>query len=281
MPPTTSEIRIIGARNSGKTTYLATLAFCPEGLKEKYKGLAIESRNDEAEQLSNLAKDLLLKGQKFGGDPFDSTQLHKLRYYDFLITISKDIKIELTARDFPGEFFQDIPLTHKWQEIKDWVNDLFTTTGWLVMITDWEPEWDTSLYKPAFSKLYQEIAERERVNPAIKNLRIAVVMAKCERGELWPCRLDPDEDLFEVRLPETYQFLTQKFSPQKLQFFACSAFGVMCDRPTEFDPRPNCYLPDDGSSEEITAFLKDATNWYPYGLIPPLYWLATGIRLEE
>ena len=94
------------------------------------------------------------------------------------------------------------------------------------MLTDWEPGRDIHLYKPAFTKLCQEISEREQINPEIKNLRIAVVMSKCERGEIWPCRLDPDEDLFKVRLPETYSLLTRKLPRERLQFFACSSFGV-------------------------------------------------------
>ena len=31
----------------------------------------------------------------------------------------------------------------------------------------------------------------------------------------------------------------------------------------------------------IAATLREASQWSPYGLIPPLYWLASGIRLEE
>ncbi len=40
------EIRIFGARNAGKTTYLAALAACPSGLKEKYPGIKVTPLND-------------------------------------------------------------------------------------------------------------------------------------------------------------------------------------------------------------------------------------------
>jgi hypothetical protein len=189
----------------------------------------------------------------------------------------------LLTKDFPGEFFNDIIREDKQEDsdIKQWIDDLFTTDGWMVMMTDWEPENDTLLYKPAFEQLYRKLSGKEKINPDLKNIRLAVVMTKCERGELWPCRLDPDEDLFEVRLPETYQFLTQKFSTERLQFFACSAFGILGDDRESFDPRPNCLFPDNGTPEEIEATLREPSKWSPYGLIPPLYWLATGIRLEE
>ncbi|MEL4896101.1 hypothetical protein [Crocosphaera sp. Alani8] len=280
------EIRIFGARNAGKTTYLATLAACPSGLKEKYAGIEVIPRSTETKDLADLAEDILKKKAKIAPTIYDAQQQHNLPYYDFLIKIPgneerKKIDIELTTRDFPGEFFENIPRPDKQQEIQTWIDELFTTTRWMIMMTDWEPNWDKSVYKPAFEKLCQELSEREENNPELKNVRIAVVMNKCERGELWPCRLDPDEDLFEVRLPETYKLLTKKLSPKRLEFFACSAFGILCDRREGFDPRPNCYLPDDGTPEEIKAYLRNPGSWYPYGLIPPLYWLATGIRLEE
>jgi hypothetical protein len=287
MPKASTEIRVIGARSSGKTTYLATLAVLPSGLLQKYPNLEVIPRNDEATALRKRALDTITNQGKIAGDAFDADQLHNLKDYDFLIKIPRgkkrsSIELELLAKDFPGEFFEHIPIPHQWKKITPWVDDLFTTVSWMVMMTDWEPERDTSLYLPAFTKLCEEIREREIRNPEIEKLRIAVVMAKCERGELWPCRLDPDEDLFEVRLPETYKHLTKTLTPDRLQFFACSAFGVLGSRrDRDFDPRPNCYLPDDGSPEEKNAYLREPDRWYPYGLIPPLYWLATGIRLEE
>lgn len=284
-----NEIRIFGARSSGKTTYLTTLAKCPQKLKKKYPGLDVICRTDDTKELNNLAKDTLEIGMKVPATQYERKEHHNLKEYDFVIKIPgnkqrQGIELELLTKDFPGEFFHDIPRGDKQQEIKIWIEDLFTTDGWMIMMTDWEPGNDELLYKPAFEQLHQKLSEKERINSELEKLRIAVVMTKCERGELWPCRLDPDEDLFEVRLPETYNFLKQKFSPERLQFFACSAFGILgddLDDPKTFDPRPNCYFSDDGSPEEIEATLKDHTKWSPYGLIPPLYWLAKGIRLEE
>ena len=280
------EIRIFGPRYVGKTTYLATLAACPYGLKEKYPGIQVIPLNNETKGLADLAEDILKKKGKLAATRYNED------YYNFLIKIPaheqrKEIDIELTTRDFPGEFFQNIPHVEQCKDpeekekIKTLIDELFTTTRWMILMTDWEPQWDKSLYKPTFEKLLEELSEREENNSELKDLRMALVMNKCERGELWPGRLDPDEDLFEVRLPQTYELLTQKLSPNRLQFFACSAFGILCDRRDEFDPRPNCYLFDDGTPEEVKAVLRAPGQWYPYGLIPPLYWLATGIRLEE
>ncbi|MDJ0729296.1 MAG: hypothetical protein QNJ33_04810 [Crocosphaera sp.] len=281
-----NDIRIFGARSSGKTSYLATLARCPQRLEDKYPGLEVICRTNETKKLIDLVIDILEQGMSIAGNSYDPKLWDTLPEYQFIIKIPgnkqrKGIELDLLTKDFPGEFFYDIPRTDKQDDIKTWIDDLFSTDGWMIMMTDWEPRNDISLYKPAFEKLYEELSGRERINPDLKELRIAVVMTKCERGELWPCRLDPDEDLFEVRLPETYKFLTQKFKPDRLQFFACSAFGILGDDLKNFDPRPNCLFEEDGTPEEDAATLRDPRQWSPYGLIPPLYWLATGIRLEE
>ena len=148
------------------------------------------------------------------------------------------------------------------------------------MLTDWRSEQDARLYEPALDRLLRELSERAAVNSKI-NIRIALVMAKCERGELWPGRLDPAEDLFKVRLPKTYRLLTEQLPFNRLHFFACSAFGVLSDRLGDRDPRPNRYVPDDGSSAEFNAYLRDPSAWQPFGLISPIYWLSTGRLLRD
>jgi hypothetical protein len=104
-------------------------------------------------------------------------------------------------------------------------------------------------------------------------------MSKCERGEIWPGRLDPDEDLFKVRLPNTYRCLTENknISNKRLRFFACSSFGVRDFQ----DPRPNRQSFDKDLPSEFSAVIRDDCEWKPYGLIAPLYWLSTGNVLSE
>jgi hypothetical protein len=146
----------------------------------------------------------------------------------------------------------------------------------MIMLTDWDTSNDTKLYAPAVNRLLTELSEQANVNETLSKLRVAVVISKCERGELWPCRLDAEEDLFRVRLKETYRVLKEKLPPSRLRFFACSSFGVMGDSSGQHDPRPNRYISDDGSSAEFRAYLRDVEAWKPFGLISPLYWLSTG-----
>lgn len=282
-------IRLIGGRASGKTTYLATLLYCPHRrqIKNKMPGFSIDYEpSSEAERLAKMAEDILKNGAKFAGGA--RLDVNYMPAYEFKLKIPAvnrlpDATVDFSVRDFAGEIFHDMALEHKYNDIQPYLNDLFIADKWMVMITDWEYEQDKKLYKRAFEKLHREIKERERINPEIKNLRIAVVLSKCERGELWPGRLEPDEDIFKVRLPQTYEFLSSKFPPKKnrLKFFACSSFGILDDTPENFDPRPNRYIPDDGSSADYSAFLRKPDQWKPFGILSPIYWLTTGKTLND
>lgn len=282
-------IRLIGGRASGKTTYLATLLYCPHRrkIKNKIPGFSIDYESgSDAERLAKMAEDILKKGTKLAGTA--RLDVNHIPYYEFKIKIPAvnqlpNVNVDFSVRDFAGEIFHDLALEHKYHDIQPYLDDLFIADKWMIMLTDWQPEQDKKLYKRAFEKLHQEIKDREQINPELKNLRIAVVLSKCERGELWPGRLEPDEDIFKVRLPETYEFICSKFSPKtnRLKFFACSSFGILDDSLENFDPRPNRYIPDDGSSADYSAFLRDPERWKPFGILSPIYWLTTGKTLHD
>ncbi|RUT00753.1 hypothetical protein DSM106972_071620 [Dulcicalothrix desertica PCC 7102] len=278
MTPKTTSISLIGPRASGKTTYLATLANFPHctHLKTQYPHLKINyPTNSPTEKLSHQAEDILKKGAKLAATR--RGDINNQPTYHYRITISKKHpNLEIIFQDIAGEIFEQIPL-----DIETPLNQLFKTLSWMIMITDWQTKQDRILYKPVFEKLYQLINEQQQINPTLKKLRIAVVMSKCERGEIWAGRLEPDEDLFKVRLPETHDYLTTKFPTNKLKFFACSSFGVLSTSPNNFDPRPNRYIPDDGSESEYSAFLREPEQWQPFGLISPIYWLTTGKTLND
>ncbi|MBE9259399.1 hypothetical protein IQ228_19155 [Dolichospermum sp. LEGE 00246] len=272
-----NDIRIIGSRNSGKTTYLASLLRLPEELKKQFPGLKITPTSDDAEELIGEAKNILEKGSllsgtdiKYGDEP----------YFSFQIQIpttknSPGITLGLNVKDYAGETFE-CAATPDRELFQEYVEDWLTAKSWMIMLTDWDASNDTKLYAPALNRLLTELSEQANVNETLNQLRVAVVINKCERGELWPCRLDAEEDLFRVRLKETYRVLKDKLPPSRLRFFACSAFGVMGDRYGEHDPRPNRYIPNDGSSAEFSAYLREVDAWKPFGLISPLYWLSTG-----
>jgi hypothetical protein len=143
-------------------------------------------------------------------------------------------------------------------------------------MTDWIKEADTRIYQPALQNLLWELNLPENNNQNMPKKRIAVVMSKCERGEAWTGRLDPREDLFRLRMPETYNELKlSRHLPQRIEFFACSSFGVLGDK----DPRPNRLIGSNDKREY--AYLMDKEKWRPYGLLSPIYWLTTGRRYKD
>jgi hypothetical protein len=100
------------------------------------------------------------------------------------------------------------------------------------------------------------------------DLKIAVAMSKCERGEIWSGRLDPETDLFDVHLPKTKAILRSRIASKNLQFFAISTFGVL----RRNDPRPNRV--DVHGTGGRRSTLRKPSNWKPFGMIQPLYWLS-------
>lgn len=275
---TRNDIRIIGSRKSGKTTYLASLLRMPDELKRQFPGLTIEPTSDDAEKLIGAAKDILEQGASFTGTDIEYGDEP---YFSFEISIppsknSPGIKLNLDVKDYSGETFECAVIPHRSSEFEEYLADWLTAKSWMIMLTDWDSNNDTRIYAPALNRLLTELSEQAQVKPALSQLKVAVVISKCERGELWPCRLDPEEDLFKARLKETYQVLKKQLPPERLRFFACSSFGIMEDSLGEHDPRPNRWIPDDGSSAEFSAFLRENKTWKPFGLIAPLYWLTTG-----
>jgi len=278
---TGNEIRILGSKNAGKTTYLAALLRVPRELQKQFPGLDITPLTDDATRLIEATQNIVEQGGKFS-----ATDIGNEPDFYFQIKIpatrkASAITLELVVKDYAGELFEMAAQPHKWSELAPYFDDWCTTQSWMIMLTDWQTNKDNREYKPALEKLVNELNERAKVKPELQNLRIAVVMTKCERGELWPCRLDPEDDLFRVRLPQTHRLLTSKLPPHRLRFFACSSFGVLSDLPGDRDPRPNRYVPTDGSSAESNAYLREPDAWKPYGLISPLYWLSTGRVLHD
>ncbi len=139
--------------------------------------------------------------------------------------------------------------------------------GWLIMLPGWEDEDDN--YSGVVEILTKLIDDSDR----LEDLRLAVAMSKCERGELWPGRIEPEIDLFQKRLTRTRSILRKKIPRKNLRFYALSTFGVL---DPERDPRPNrISIPGDKEG----AVLRYPGLWKPYNMIAPLYWLNTGKRL--
>jgi hypothetical protein len=285
-------ICIIGPRQSGKTTYLAALAYLPE-LQLKTTGKSpfkITAVGEDGKKLSESAENILTEGLRFEPTFVGGTikTIEDLPFYSFKLEaknnkFQKTKEIYLTVRDYPGEVFHEIinpnieTMVHK-----EFIEECLAkdVTGCLILFTGLEKGAD-KFYRSVMARFLELMDVHERTN----NLRLAIAISKCERGEIWPGRIDPETDLFGVHLPRTLHLLREAIHPKNLNFYATSAFGVLHRN----DPRPNRQLieGDDGSkksshtnSQEISkkeaSILRQSENWRPYNLIEPLYWLSQG-----
>ncbi len=269
-------IRVIGPRGSGKTTYLAALAYWPDRKKVGSKGKTfhIQPIGDDTKELAEKAEDIIMEGESLPPTPITGG-LQSLPYYSFKIEIKpwlgKLEEINLAVRDYPGEIFDELAAGSSNSLHEEFIDECLMkdVDGCLILLTDWRRGTDKA-YSRVFKRFTDLIDSHGRGN----DLRIAVAISKCERGEIWPGRLEPETDLFDVYLPKTKAILREKILPQNLEFYAISTFGVL----RRNDPRPN-------RVDELGKFgrksgLRESNRWQPYGMISPLYWLSKGKRIK-
>ncbi len=276
-----NNISIIGPRMSGKTTYLAALAYHEShGIQHNQKiTYTVTPQTIEARNLKNKAKLLLEKqGQ------IEPTNIGKkiktiedLPFYSFAIErqISKfekifnnrsiPEKIQITTRDYPGEIFNDLAESNLSGDDKEaFVEDCFINKRGCIMML---PAWESGIDDYYLSMLENLVDMMDNMGNK-KDYKMAVVMSKCERGEIWPGRLEPESDLFQLHLPETTKYLRRTFE-KNVAFFALSTFGVRGAK----DPRPNRIDLVRGKESGSILYQSGKGQWKPYNLIEPLYWL--------
>ena len=262
-------ICIIGPRASGKTTYLAGLCYYSEygGSHSKY---TVSPRGTESRELKEKAENTILNGLSFDPTNLEVQTVDDLACYSFTIEVKSGLfqprsVIELNVRDYPGEIFENILYASESDSIhEEFINECLMpdVVGCLLLFTEWESSKDDF-----YSKLIKRFLELMDEHGRIHNYRLAVVMSKCERGEIWPGRMDPETDLFGVYLKKTLKTLKKDIPKKNLRFFALSTFGVL----GPYDPRPN--RDDALGSGGRASTLREPSRWKPYNLIEPLCWL--------
>mgnify|MGYP003336814547 FL=1 len=294
--PNKKNIYIIGPRSSGKTTFLgALLSITKYSQNINHRKVNVDTKGKTSELESQVRKSWETK------KPLEPTNFPKdsLQNYEFLITINpqyKPTEIELKAKDYGGEFFQELLRTDLSTKVKPYIKDcLKDANGWIVLLPDFCLKDDIngftvvenidSFYRSVFHKLLSEFPKNDyifseeltKIENNLKEIRIAFVMSKCERGELWTRRWEPERDLFQVHLKNTRDFLRNNLSLKKNQiaFFALSSFGVF----SKNDPRPNRL--NIGRNLQDGAIIDNGELWRPFGLVNPLYWIATGKKWKD
>jgi hypothetical protein len=269
-------IYVIGPRASGKTTYLAALAYQPSRAKQKNKNFKVQALNEETRELADKAENIIVEGASLEPTEKYVRTIDDLKVYSFMIEIErkwqKTEKINLAVRDYPGLIFDELESVSADPLHEEYINECLSkdSQGCLILLTEWKQGTD-KFYKRVFKRFINLMDKQER----LYDLRLAVAMSKCERGELWPGRLDPENDLFAIHFPETLSFLKDNIPPKNLQFYAISTFGVLRNK----DPRPN--RKEELGTKGRYSVLREPDNWSPYGMISPLYWLSTGKMMKE
>ncbi|ABG52430.1 conserved hypothetical protein [Trichodesmium erythraeum IMS101] len=264
-------ICIIGPKNSGKTTYLAGLSYYSDygGSCSKY---IVSPLNDESRELKQQAEDTILTGLSFDATGTYVQSVNDLNYYSFKIEVKRGLFkpkniIILNVRDYPGEIFENILYASQTDSIhEEFINECLMpdVDGCLLLFTEWENSKDDF-----YSKLMSRFVEIMDEHGRLYNYRLAVVMSKCERGEIWPGRIDPETDLFRVYLKKTFKTLKKDIPKRNLRFFALSTFGVL----GRYDPRPNRVDAVGSGGRASTLRKSEGKSWKPYNLIEPLCWL--------
>lgn len=271
-------IRVIGPRNSGKTTFLAGLAYWPDKQKResRKKYFNIHSLNDETEGLATRAENIIMEGADLEPTSVHVRSTDELPSYLFRIEIQQPWKkpeeINLAVTDYPGEIFEQLEMGIQDELHQEFIEEclLHDVEGCLILLSDWGGQADR-FYKRVFKQFTSLMDKYDRAS----NLRLAVVISKCERGEIWPGRIEPEIDLFNSHLPETSSLLRSCVPSKNLEFFALSTFGVLHRN----DPRPNRI--EQWGTDGSRAVLRESRKWKPYGMLAPLYWLSTGKRKDS
>lgn len=280
------DIRIIGPRASGKTTFMAALVHWPNGDPERSPIQDIIAANDEdTQKLKDMARDILENSQTL-----PPTRLGELPLYNFTIELKpnfllnpiaaatgRNVRMSVSATDYAGELFTLLREEPRNPDLQLYLDECQYASGILILIDG------TSItdrdYADSLAKLEYELNLRfTNNNIDKKRYRIALVFSKAEQRTVWNRYYDQNskefrtQDFIKDRFPKTKQILQrwQRNWGCSVACFFCSAFGIMGN-----PPEPNCSSRIAGR-DGTSAVIARHEYWHPFGLVAPIYWLYTG-----
>ena len=285
-------IIVLGPRGSGKTTYLSGLTKVAEAKasvffeNDKVKIAQFECDIDEekSQELSQNANNIVFSGESHIPTTLEEKSGGGVITYTFTGEISykgNNDNFVMKLTDTAGEIFEtetgDVDSQYRLKLINRLEGKDIRI---LILLADALPELSNSnpddRLKYQIDKLRKVL--REVCTDGIqRELRLAVVINKCERGELWTHRHYPTREIFEKYLGSSKTKFQNMVTDIKktgaemdIEFFAMSTFGVL----SKTDFRPN-YIYDSNDN----FVLRNTNTWHPYGVLSPIYWLTTGRRL--
>lgn len=274
------QIAIVGSTGIGKTTSIVSMA---KFFESRQKSQHLKHYSFLVKQVDAGGNDLPPEKslvQQWANILEANDELRATidrKHYSFRLeihgrySVESIIRIRINLMDHAGEIFKSLDKEPIPDETTDNLKPCLNTSKWLFVVHDWESETADIDAKNRINKLIGMVPDSAK-----SSLRIAVVMSKCERGELWPGRKEAEEDLFEVYLPKTHKALKETVfvnHPKNLGFFASSAFGILSNE----TPLPNRSYIDKSDRDQRAVLIDTRENsWKPYGLLSPMIWLCEG-----
>lgn len=269
-----TEIVLIGDRIAGKTTYLASLVRNPNSRQCRFIK-RIRPMNDYTEQLKTNAINILEEGYTLDITSDFLSYFLCIDIEEKSIFKSSIIKLSCSLTECMGEFFEyslfDMDKkTRMYQMGINAISSRLYNVNIMLLIDGINSK--DQLYFKSLNHLLLEIENLEE-----QPKKIAVVLTKCDYPELYPYRHKAQKIIAKL-FPKTYRLLERWKEDGLLdvEYFCASAFGMIKNQSSI---EPNCV---ENKYDEYTYLitLKNAQQWKPFGLVHPIYWLATGNRFS-
>ena len=277
------DIRFIGDRGSGKTTYLAALAYLPNVKDSPVQSISFYGDSEAGAKLISKAQNILEQGLELEKTDLNSLEAGKdygltivlkeqfsLKNADFIPRI---VKLNINSKDYAGEFFSDLIYKIGDPILDDYLEDCKIATGILLLVDGTNHRKDAE-YARGLDKFFQGLDQADLDQ---KQRRLAFTLSKCEQPQLWVSRHQPRQ-LVKRRFPLVQKRLAtwQEMSGGAVDYFTTSAFGTIGQN----YPEPNS-IELTRNRFGTTSVIKFPKRWQPFGLVAPLYWLYTGQRHQQ
>ena len=281
-----TSIRVIGDRGSGKTAYMASLAYltkCPNrNLNSPIDIVTSIGDQDASQELLKYAQDILEQGLEIEATNINRSSISEIKDYGLMITLKnqfswklsqlgpRPLQLIVNCKDYSGEFFKDLIYNMNNSWLDDYLEDCKLSAG-ILLLLDGTSHRNDSLYAQGLENFFISL---DQVDSPPQNRRIAFALSKCELPDLWVNRHEM-KALTARRFPLTMRKLETwaSKSGRKVDYFAISAFGTLGSEYPE--PNTSILKRDRGGTYCI---IRKPKLWRPFGLVSPIYWLCTGKR---
>lgn len=281
----TATLRVIGDRSSGKTAYMASLAYWPNANPSSPVQM-VSPVGEESNELVDKAQNILEQGLQLEPTRLDATA-DEVKDYTLNITLKGQfswknaklgirpqmVQLSINCKDYAGEFFSDLLHKSGDSQLEDYLEDCLQARGILFLLDGTTHRKDNE-YANGLDKFLMAL---DRTDIGATKRRIAVVFSKCEQSELWVNRYNPHY-IAQARFPQVCAKLQawSQIGAGEVEYFTTSAFGMLGNR----FPEPNSTRISRDRDGTISV-IKDPKRWRPFGLVAPIYWLCTGERHRE